>query len=31
LRDHLPRLRRSDPRHRRIGGIHQLFQGCRHV
>src|SRR5262252_2156328 len=31
LRDHLPGLRRRDPRHRRIGGIHQLFQIGRHV
>src|SRR5215468_397821 len=31
LRNHVPRLRWRDPRHCRIGGIHHLFQVCRHV
>ena len=24
-------MRRGDPWHRRIGGVHHLFEGCRHV
>src|SRR5262249_48650287 len=30
LRNHVPRLRRRYPRHSHIGGVHHLFQVCRH-